>query len=250
MGGADAGEVASQYASERVHHHYFSKTNEADWGKRMLAAFHAANKDLRAFAAERDKSRMATTMVGAVIRGNHLTFVNVGDSRGYHWRNGTLQQITKDHSLVAKLLEEGVLTPEQAKTYNRTNVIIYSLGSEHEPQIDTFAVDLQAGDIILLCSDGLTRHVTDEEIATMLPEPKASIAAEKMVRLANERGGQDNISATVIRFNPDGVKSGADKPKKKKGTGFLSRLFLWSLTGVLSVLQSAGIFYIWFKLFI
>ena len=148
VGGADAGEVASEFATEQVHRFYLENSQESDWGKRMLAAFQSANKALRTLAASRDNSRMATTMVSAVLQEQTLFVTNVGDSRGYYWRDGVLHQITKDHSLVAKLLEEEVITEEQAEHYPRPNVILYSLGSEQEPQIDSFTLTLAEGDIV------------------------------------------------------------------------------------------------------
>ncbi len=249
VGGADAGEVASRFATERVVHHYINSDKEKDRAKRMRNAFFSANKELRDMAAARDEnSRMATTMVAAVIHRDDALFTNVGDSRGYHWRDGNLRQITKDHSLVAKLVEEEVLTEEEALNYPRPNVILYSLGSEQKPQIDSFAVSLVEGDIVLLCSDGLTRHVADNEISQFLEdEPQANSAASKLLNLANDRGGHDNISVAVIHY---GVK-GAAPTKKLPATANVSQpsqWAMWALTGFLSILLIAGIVYIWLKI--
>ena len=118
VGGADAGEVASQYASERTLHHYLAADGRTDWGQRLIDAMQAANTDLRRLAAGRDDSRrMATTMVAAVIQDGHAYIGNVGDSRAYQWREGQLEQISRDQSLVARLVEEGALTPEEAVRY-------------------------------------------------------------------------------------------------------------------------------------
>ena len=245
VGGADAGEVASQYASERLLFHFLEQASEPDWQERIRTAFQDANQDLRAFAQQMSTPhRMATTMVTVSIRDGDALFTNVGDSRGYHWRRGKLTQVTRDHSLVAKLLEEGVLTPEQAANYPRSNIIIYSLGSDHDPQIDQFPVSLEPGDVLMLCSDGLTRHVSHDELALSLGKAPAEQVASELIALANARGGKDNISAGVIRYWP--IELGV--PSIKRGSRSTST-FLWFFTLALSILQGAGIVIIWLKLF-
>lgn len=205
VGGADAGEVASQYASERTIHHYLAGSHQPDWGQRLLDAMQAANTDLRQLAAERnDNRRMATTMVAAVIRNGQLHLCNVGDSRGYLLRNAVLQQLTKDQSLVARLLEEGAITAEEAANHPHKNVILYSIGSEKRPPIDLFEHELQAGDKLVLCSDGLTRHVEDVEIGSIVEQNNLDQAADILIRLARDRGGEDNISVAIIQFGPPG----------------------------------------------
>lgn len=207
VGGADAGEIASQYASERMTTH-FLQSKEPDWQQRIYEAMQWANTDLRRMVAERDdNTRMATTMVTAVVHDSQVTIGNVGDSRAYHWRKGTLYQVTKDQSLVAKLVEEGAITAAEAEIHPRRNVILYSLGSERKPQIDLFDVHLQADDIILLCSDGLTRHVTDEEINEMIGKYPPNASADRLIRLANNRGGEDNISVILIHYGSTRTKS-------------------------------------------
>lgn len=202
VGGADAGEVASEFASERTITHFLNDNLELPWGKRLWLAMQAANTDLRQMVAERgDDSRMATTMVAAVFQGSQVFIGNVGDSRGYHWRNGRIRQITKDQSLVAKLVEEGAITEAEAFNHPRRNVILYSLGSEKEPQIDIFEETAVSGDIFFLCSDGLTRHVQDEEIQEILTHQDPLRASRILIDLANERGGEDNISVAIIRYN-------------------------------------------------
>jgi protein phosphatase len=203
VGGADAGEVASQYASERTIHHYLNGNGQLSWGQRLQEAMQAANTDLRHLAAERnDNRRMATTMVAAVIQQGHLHLCNVGDSRGYLWRDGQLQQLTKDQSLVARLLEEGAITAEEAAIHPHKNVILYSIGSEKRPPIDLFEVELQPGDKVVLCSDGLTRHVEDHEIGLQVDQTDLETAAHTLVELARKRGGEDNISVAIIAYGP------------------------------------------------
>lgn len=202
VGGADAGEVASQYASEQTVHHYL-ESSQPDWGQRLLEAMQGANTDLRQFIAERnDNRRMATTMVAAVIHQNQLYLANVGDSRGYLWRNQTLHQLTKDQSLVARLVEEGAITAEEAARHPHKNVILYSIGSEKRPPIDLFEHELQPGDKLILCSDGLTRHVEDHEIGSIIEQHDLDSAANILINRARERGGEDNISVAIIHYSP------------------------------------------------
>lgn len=248
-GGMDAGEVASKYATERTLHHYFAGSTESDWGQRLYEAMQAANSDLRELSVqEQNGSRMATTMVATVISGSQAHIANVGDSRAYLWRQGKLTQITRDQSLVAKLLEDGVITPEEAENHPRRNVILYSLGSERNPRIDLYTVPLRAEDRLLLCSDGLTRHVPDEEIALILGEHEVSEAAETLINLANERGGQDNISVGILAYQspqPTVVRSGPSSvaiPQKEPGR---VRVFLLTYTIFLSFLQSLLILLAW-----
>ena len=203
VGGADAGEVASQYASERTLHHYLQSTQFDTLGARLIEAMQSANTDLRRLAVERDDSRrMATTMVAAVIQDDRAFIGNVGDSRAYLWRGSVISQVTRDQSLVARLVEEGALTAEEALRYPYKNVILYSLGSEKRPPIDLFEVELEPGDHLLLCSDGLTRHVSDEEIARIMVGEEPGAAVETMVRLARQRGGEDNITVAIIQYGP------------------------------------------------
>ncbi|MCA9923674.1 MAG: Stp1/IreP family PP2C-type Ser/Thr phosphatase [Anaerolineales bacterium] len=252
VGGADAGEVASQYASERTIAHYLDTSDQPDWGRRILDAMQAANTDLRQMVLEKNNnSRMATTMVTAVIQNNHLFVGNVGDSRGYLWRQGTLQQVTKDQSLVAKLLEEGAITAEEARNHPRKNVILYSLGSENQPKIDLFELTWETGDILVLCSDGLTKHVDDAEISQIITAEPPEQATRILISLANERGGEDNISVAIVRYETDEKKK---KQRKRSETAVSAsvptqyRTLLWLYTIFLSVLQSILIFLVWFFL--
>lgn len=264
VGGADAGEVASELTCEETIRHYLANAKEQDWGKRLLHAMHAANTALRQFVVERDdNSRMATTMVAAVLQDSHAYIANVGDSRGYLMRNGTISQITKDQSLVAKLVEEGAITEEEAHMHPRRNVILYSLGSERAPKIDLFELNLAQGDILLLCSDGLTRHLADEEIADVLAEEPADQATKTLIETANARGGEDNISVAVICFdgetavspsnNARGTKPLQNKPfvvadRAAASQAALNPTYLWIYTLLLSLVQSFLIFLVWLLL--
>lgn len=255
VGGADAGEVASEFATERTIHNYLADNETADWGNRLYSAMQKANTELRQLVLEQATTtgnRMATTMVAAVLHGNIATIANVGDSRGYHLKNGQLKQITKDHSLVARLVEEGAITEVEAENHPRKNVILHSLGSEASPRIDLFEVELTKGEQLVLCSDGLTRHVADDEIAKIISDRPPEEASEILVQLANDRGGEDNISVAILQVEalPDQAAAGprytigriaAIKPADAR-----TRHALWIYTAVLALVQTVLIILIWF----
>jgi protein phosphatase len=258
VGGADAGEVASELTSDRTIKHYLAHTDEKNWGQRLINAMQAANTELRQYVLERnDNSRMATTMVAAVLQENQAYIGNVGDSRGYLWRNGRIEQITKDQSLVAKLVEEGAITEEEAHFHPRRNVILYSLGSERSPQIDLYEQTLEPGDMLLLCSDGLTRHVADEELAAILSEDPPDEATSRLIQKANARGGEDNISVAIIRYDGGTAvstrKSTAAQPlvastRTRTNQLTVNRSALWAYTMALGLVQMLLIFLVWFLL--
>lgn len=251
-GGMDAGEVASRFATERTLHHYLEH-DELDWGERLQAAMQAANVDLREMSARHEgNNRMATTMVAVVITNDRAHVANVGDSRAYFWRQGALSQITKDQSLVAQLVDEGAITEEEAAVHPRRNVILFSLGSERTPRIDLFELTLETGDRLMLCSDGLTRHVSDQEIESVLGQQAAAEAAETLISLANERGGQDNISVGVLHFQPrNDAPRVIQSSSKTHGVPSLSRgnrTFLSAFTLFLALVQTMVMILLWLQL--
>lgn len=247
VGGADAGEVASQYASERVIAHYLANSETKDWGRRLINSMQAANTDLRQLVMERNENkRMATTMVAAVIQGKQALVGNVGDSRGYHWHNGRLRQVTKDQSLVAKLVEEGAITEAEAINHPHKNVILYSIGSERSPKMDLFRVNIQPGDMLILCSDGLTRHVSDAEISDILEHEPPATATARLIDMANSRGGQDNISVGILRFPAQPEEGG--KTAVFAATEPSSQTTLLLYTFFLSIVQTILILLVWYWL--
>ena len=252
VGGADAGEVASQYATERTIHHYFANDQDIRWGRRLHEAMQTANTDLRQLSMKGDAGkRMATTMVATVFHDNNVTIANVGDSRGYLWREGQLRQVTRDQSLVARLVEEGAITEEEALNHPRKNVILHSLGSEKSPEIDRYELDLIPGDQLILCSDGLTRHVTDEEISNAVDSLNPELATEHLIELANDRGGEDNISVAVLQIGEQPIDLKADSaPKSLSSDGQLERIvqsqaYFWIYPAVLAVVQIVLIVLVW-----
>jgi len=197
MGGARAGEVASNLAAAAL------QTGDVDGGgqERVAALIQAANQSVyERSSRDAEVAGMGTTMTVALVEGAIITFGHVGDSRAYVLRDGTLEQLTDDHSLVAELVRGGKLSAEEAEHHPQRSVITRALGTDPDVDVDTFTVEARNGDVFVLCSDGLTDMVGDAEIGEVLGEPRESLreAAEDLVRRANRAGGQDNI--TVIAF--------------------------------------------------
>jgi serine/threonine protein phosphatase PrpC len=214
MGGEAHGELASTIAADTIMA-YCSKTsshapsavyrdvrsgNYSEKTKRLAAAVRLANRDIYQAALSNPLFRgMGATVVAAWLEGPHLSLVNVGDSRAYLFRSGVLQRLTSDHTLVAEQVRRGLIAPEQAHLSKMQNVLIRALGAQEEVELDTAEYLLQGDDVILLCTDGLTRMVTDAEIATTLPQGSdAQATADHLVLLANEHGGEDNVSVIVV----------------------------------------------------
>jgi len=197
MGGARAGEVASNLAAAAL------QTGDVDGGgqERVAALIQAANQSVyERSSRDAEVAGMGTTMTVALVEDASVTFGHVGDSRAYVLRDGTLEQLTDDHSLVAELVRGGKLSAEEAEHHPQRSVITRALGTDPDVDVDTFTVEARNGDVFVLCSDGLTDMVGDAEIGEVLGEPRESLreAAEDLVRRANRAGGQDNI--TVIAF--------------------------------------------------
>jgi protein phosphatase len=199
VGGARAGEVASKLAVQTLLAAYYHSYQETPTD-RLREAFAEANRAVHERASEQEgPHRMSTTLVAAAIRGRELTAANVGDSRAYLIREGQIRQITHDHSVVARLVAEGVITSEQAESHPRRHVISRSIGARPEVKADVFAEAFLPGDRLLLCSDGLTEHVTDDEILAAMQDEDPETGVQRLVDLANERGGTDNTTVLVVR---------------------------------------------------
>lgn len=230
MGGEAHGEVASAIAVETVAAHCLEAANNlstpffgepqpdlSEKTNRLASAAHLANRRIHESARSNALRRgMGATLLAAWLDGQRLSLVHVGDSRTYLLRAGALEQLTSDHSLVAEQVRQGLITPQQAEASEMQSVLIRALGTQEEVEVDADEHLLLDGDALLLCSDGLTRMVTDPEIAsTLLTHSGAQAAADRLVELANDYGGEDNIAVVVLR-----VRFGSD--------GLLSRLRRWS----------------------
>jgi protein phosphatase len=209
MGGAQAGEVASQTAAK-----VFSTGSGGDGTpeERLTRLAKEANSKIYELAqADESKRGMGTTLTAALVEGDGVTVAHVGDSRVYRMRGGELEQLTHDHSLVAELERSGELTKEQAFDHPSKSVITRALGPEPDVEVDAHTHSGKPGDTYLMSSDGLTDMITDDEIAAILRGAGSlDDAAESLVRAANQSGGRDNI--TVVLFSleegeaePEGV---------------------------------------------
>ena len=198
VGGASRGEVASKYAADLVLFEYYQNTKDKP-AERLQAAFKKASADIHSYAEETDRyTKMATTMVAAVIHNNKLIVANVGDSRAYIIRQGRIKQLTHDHSVVAEMVRNGTMTEEEAEKSSIRNRLSRSIGGEKNVEVDVFpAYDLEIGDKIILCSDGLSRYAKSEDLVRMT-EGSLKDAAERLIRFANHQGGVDNISVCLV----------------------------------------------------
>lgn len=194
-GGGTRGALASRYAAHKVMHEYFT-SSEPDLGLRLRQAVEAANADLFEYARQRPELvKLSTTIVAAAVRGEQMHVAAVGDSRAYLLREGEIVQITRDHTLVQQLLDEGAITPEAARDHPRRGVLLRALGAQPDVLVDVFDLRLRPDDAILLCSDGVTAQLDDEEIAGIAATASPRSAAETLARKAADRGGKDNITA-------------------------------------------------------
>jgi PPM family protein phosphatase len=239
MGGEAHGEIASAMAVETVVKHcldteknsaapFFGQT-QPNWNprtRRLVSAVHLANKNIFKSAEDHPEQHgMGATLTAAWIDGTKLSIAHVGDSRAYLLRAGNLLQLTQDHSLVAEQVRRGILTAAEAEESEMQSVLLRALGAQPEIEVDAEEQQLIARDLLLLCSDGLTRMVTEPEIAgTLQAETDPTMAAEKLIKLANERGGADNITVIVVRLETDSkgwfswLRRGARKDESGNGS--------------------------------
>ena len=238
MGGEAHGEVASAMAVETVVKTCMGEETgtvadptEAQLGwsdktRRLFNAAHLANKTIYESAeANPQQQGMGATLTAAWINEEKLSVVHVGDSRVYLLRSGALQQLTSDHSLVAEQVRRGILTGAEAEHSEVQSVLLRALGTQAEVEVDAEEHSLFPGDILLLCTDGLTRMVAEQKIAaTLQSESDPARAAEKLVALANENGGADNVTVVVVHMEPkesgflSWLRHGAQKNAGKNGS--------------------------------
>ena len=198
MGGARAGEVAAGLAANVL-----EEGDVPHGAQGIVTLIEEANRRIwERSIHDPDTAGMGTTVTATLVdpEGGRVIIGHVGDSRAYLYRDGSLEQLTTDHSLVVELVESGILTPEEAERHPQRSAITRAVGTEETVEVDAFSVDAKPGDLYLVCSDGLTDMLAEEEVEGVIAEAKAdpSKAAKALVAAANERGGEDNI--TVVLF--------------------------------------------------
>jgi serine/threonine protein phosphatase PrpC len=230
MGGEAHGEIASRLAVDTIAQHCQESLKDPKMAlfegevapeltaktNRLASAIRLANRIIYESAQKHPAQRgMGATVVTVWVDGERVSMAHVGDSRAYRLRQGSLEQLTQDHSLVAEQVRRGILTKQQADQSEMQSVLIRALGIDPSVQVDVDEHTLITGDAVLLCSDGLSRMVTDAEIAsTLMTSQTAQEAVDRLVESANDAGGEDNVTVVVLR-----VGHGSD--------GLLARLWRW-----------------------
>ena len=213
MGGAAAGEIASDLAVDTIYGHMAKEWADDDerteqrFAFRLKEAVEVANQKIHEFAKAHPEHRgMGTTTTAAGVFENALYLTQIGDSRGYLVRRGEIKQITKDQSLMQRLVDAGELTEEEAAVSERRNIILQALGPDPNVKVDLTRQELRRGDMLLMCSDGLSGQVPKEDMLRVLAAQADLVAAcRELIDLANERGGPDNITCVIARFGGDGL---------------------------------------------
>ena len=201
MGGARAGNVASSTAVEEFTKSLLAQGQQPDgWAGALRKAVAQANEKVYSISLDRPECRgMGTTLVAALVTEDTLWVVNIGDSRCYQVLDGEIRRVTRDHSLVEDLVEQGEITREEARVHPQKNLITRALGVDRTVQEDLFELD-NTGGYLLLCSDGLSNTVTDEELRReVVAEDKAG-CCQRLLRLALERGAPDNVTAVLVQL--------------------------------------------------
>jgi len=220
MGGHAAGEVASQLAAGTIQEFILlvAESSENNWpfgyNERipyehnvLQTAVQLANSRVSRTAQQSEQyAGMGATVVVAWVRGSRAFFCHIGDSRIYLLRSGKLSQLTQDHSLVQEQVSRGVITPEEAKTHRLRHVVTRAVGGRDSVEVPVQEQELQAGDQLLLCSDGLTDCVSDGEICQILSRPdRQEQLCQELIDSANRAGGEDNITVVLLQYTPNGL---------------------------------------------
>ena len=202
MGGANAGNVASETAvkiiSEYIKHSYRIGMDEFETEKMLKNAIDSANSEIYEMSSSNETlNGMGTTVVIALVQNNKAIIANVGDSRIYLLKD-SISQLTRDHSVVQSLIESGKISPEDAKVHPRKNVITRAIGAEEDIVSDTSVIELEDESALLLCTDGLSSYVDAETILKVFKNNGAEDVPKKLIELANNAGGSDNITVVLL----------------------------------------------------
>lgn len=203
MGGAAGGNIASALAvkviSDKINASYREEMRDNSIKNMLDSALTAANIEVFDFAeAKPDLRGMGTTVVCSIVRNNQAYIAHAGDSRAYVINNGNIRQITTDHSMVQDLLSRGKITPQEAENHPNKNIITRAVGVDKAIEIDFEQIDLEDDDILLLCTDGLSNYVSNDEMIELMSDGKHYAFADRLVQKANANGGGDNITVVII----------------------------------------------------
>jgi protein phosphatase len=209
MGGAQAGEVASALAVEEFQR---PLADEGTPEQRLADRVQSANRRIYETAqSAHEQAGMGTTLTAAYLEDADLAVAHVGDSRAYIFRDGSLTRLTQDHSLVEELVRRGKLTEEQAAEHPQRSIITRALGVENDVEVDTWTFPVRAGDVVLMCSDGLTSMIGEDQIAAVLSsEADLDRAGERLIAEANAAGGRDNITVVLFRLEETDLRPPGD----------------------------------------
>jgi protein phosphatase len=211
MGGAQAGEVAAQIAVDA-----FSRglPDSGSPEERLASRVQEANQRIwEQSRTRREQAGMGTTLTAAYLDDSELAIAHVGDSRAYLFRDGSLRRLTQDHSLVDELVRRGKLTEEQAAEHPQRSIITRALGAEPTVEVDTWTYPVRPGDVLLLCSDGLTSMITEERVEEILGgSTDLNVTAQQLIDEANAAGGRDNITVVLSRIEDAGAVSDGAQP--------------------------------------
>jgi len=201
MGGEENGEIASLVTVQSLRPSAIEDVYEV-----AMESIGEANEMLCDEMLQNGGKRMGSTLAALYVEGDKAVVVNVGDSRVYHVRNGVPEQLSRDHTIVQQMVDMGVLTKEEARTHKKRHVLSQNIGIFPEEMVIepyvTEPEEVKAGDVFLLCSDGLTDMVTDEEIGAVMRTGDIYKQAEKLVELALEHGGRDNVTVMLVKIEP------------------------------------------------
>lgn len=203
MGGEKAGSVASQtsvdFIRERIQKGYRENITRNQLRNLLITSVTAANSVVYNMAvSDEEKAGMGTTCVVAIILNERAYIVNIGDSRAYRIFDDNMQQITKDHTFIRKLIEKGQITEEESKTHPKRNCITKAIGAQNKITPDYFELDLNKDDLLLFCSDGLSSYAEDEEIAEIIVNNNISKVCDLLIDLVNSNGGRDNVTVALV----------------------------------------------------
>lgn len=205
MGGHSCGEIASRmavdYISDFVEQSGSRLFSCLSIGEEIRRLLMEANINVfEASLSNPEASGMGTTLTMAVIAGGKVTVAHVGDSRFYMARDGSLQQITEDHSFIRELIKKGTLTVEEAESHPRKHVITRAIGSSRDLEVDILDFEAEKGDVFLLCTDGLTNMISEDEIYNVIIDNDPERACTELIEAAKSKGGEDNITVIVIKY--------------------------------------------------